>query len=94
MKNFELDFEIMRDRHGHVKGYILHKGFTYFSKRYNKHVTVKDGFVSDGASGPAEDIVSEAWWVHDVLCETWKFDDGSPCSIWQSSMVLHDILKS
>jgi hypothetical protein len=68
--------------------------FVYYSKRYDKTVTVPLGFISDGASGPAEDIVSDGWFVHDVLCETYKFDDGSKCSRWQGSMILHDILKS
>lgn len=87
--NTRFDFEILP----HGKGYRLHAPIVYHSPRYCKLVTVEAGFVSDGGSGPAEDIVSEAWWVHDKLCTTWKFDDGTPCSNRQASLVLYDILK-
>lgn len=68
--------------------------FLYHSPRYGKSVTVPAGYVSDGASGPAVDIYSEGWWVHDVLCDRGTWDDGTPCNNWQASTVLHDILKS
>lgn len=84
-----LDFEILPGG----KGYRLNKDIHYYSGRYRKHVTVPAGYISDGASGPAEDIVSIAWWVHDVLCDRQAFDDGTPCSNWRASLVLHDILK-
>jgi len=90
----ELSFEIIKDHHGRIKGYRLNNEIVYRSPRYRKTITVEPGFVSDGASGPAEDIVSRAWWVHDKLCTNWEFDDGSPCSNLQASFVLHDILKS
>jgi len=66
----------------------------YFSERYDKYVTVPKGYASDGASGPASDIYSRGWWVHDVLCDRGKWDDGTRCTNWQASMVLSDILKS
>ena len=72
--------------------YILGEELRNFSLRYLKETIVEKGFDSDGASGPAEDIVSEAWWIHDKLCRTKKWADGTPCSAWQRSMVLHDIL--
>lgn len=84
-----LDFEILDEG-----GYLLFDEIRYLSPRYDKWVTVPAGYISDGASGPAEDIVSEAWWVHDVLCDRWTFDDGSLCTNRQASLVLHDILKS
>ena len=43
----------------------------YYSKRYNKHVTVPKGYNSDGATG-AIDIYSDAWWIHDKLLLPWK----------------------
>jgi len=73
--------------------YICNEDFTYYSKRYNKKVTVVKGFVSDGATG-AKDIKSNGWWVHDVLCGYGTFDDGTECNNWQASSVLSDILKS
>jgi len=72
--------------------YKLHEKIVYHSPRYQKTCTVPSGYVSDGASGPATDIVSEGWWVHDWLCEKKRWDDGSHVSPWQSSAVLHDIL--
>lgn len=73
--------------------YKLLVAFRYYSPRYKKWITVPEGFISDGASGPAEDIVSRAWWVHDKLCgEPYAFDDGTRCSNWKASWILHDIL--
>lgn len=38
------------------------------------------------------DIISQGWWVHDQLCNTGKWDDGTPATNWQASRVLSDIL--
>ena len=81
----------------------------YFSKRYNKTVTTQFGFMSDGATG-AIDIkgkikaydtwdekyiyVSLAWIIHDKLCNTGVFDDGTRCTNFQASTILSDILLS
>jgi len=74
--------------------YANPKQFIYVSERFNKTVTVPEGYKSDGASGPASDIYSQSWWVHDVLCDTGRWDDGTKCTNWQASKVLSDILKS
>lgn len=74
--------------------YIIDVEYWYFSSRYNTHVVLPKGYKSDGASGPAEDIVSTGWWVHDKLYEDKKWADGTKCSPWQSSMVLSDILHA
>ena len=60
--------------------------------RYNKIVTAHSGMISDGATG-AKDIHSKAWWIHDVLCNTGLFDDGTKCSNLQASMIIYDILR-
>lgn len=65
--------------------------YIYRSPRYGQTVTVVDGYESDGATW-AEDIWSQAWWVHDVLCDRGTWDDGTPVTNWQASMVLRDIL--
>lgn len=65
----------------------------YFSKRYNKYVTVPVDYPSDGATG-ARDIDSIGWWVHDKLCDFGVFDDGTQCTNLQASTILYDILKS
>jgi hypothetical protein len=66
----------------------------YFSRRYGHYVLVPKGYKSDGASGPGIDIPSISWWVHDKLCDTGKWEDGTPCSNWQASKVLSDILRT
>lgn len=88
--------------------YRLLRGIRYYSKRYDKYVILGKGYKSDGAtgavdiSGPIPTQVletgkvvfkSKGWWVHDKLCDTGKFADGTPCKNWQASMILKDILK-
>jgi hypothetical protein len=87
---YELHYRVEYED-GHAV-YVLIKEIRYFSKRYQKWVIVEDGFRSDGASGPAPDLASWSWWVHDKVCDTGKFDDGSACTSWQGSMMLYDIL--
>lgn len=74
------------------KPYVLLRAINY-SSRYGKEVFVPAGRRSDGATG-AWDIISEAWWVHDELCNIGKFKDDSPCTNLQASTVLYDILRS
>lgn len=76
-----------------AKPYILLNAIKYKSKRYNKEVHLDAGMRSDGATG-AFDIISEAWWVHDKLCNTGVFADGTPCTNLQASTILSDILRS
>src|SRR3990170_1861493 len=47
--------------------YTLRWLIMYRSHRYGKVKSVPVGYHSDGASGPAIDIYSEAWWVHDAM---------------------------
>ena len=75
----------------------------YHSERYDKWVTVPNGYLSDGSSGGV-DVFSRGWFVHDWLCGSYlgsgpkptggQWDDGTPITNWQASMVLYDILKS
>lgn len=100
----ELDFSIVREPYSQeycwglfrrtktLTKYVLHREIKYRSPRYDKDATVPVGYVSDGSTG-GEDIASEAWWVHDILCDRGVWDDGSRCSNTQASFVLHDILK-
>ena len=78
-------------RHGFK--YRLEQPIYYYSERYGKEVRVPRGYLSDGATG-AIDIDSLSWWVHDKLCDTGTWDDGTPVTNWQASHVLSDILKS
>lgn len=72
--------------------YVMKVTISYHSKRYDKSVVARAGDVFDGATG-AMDIDSRAWIFHDVLCRDGKFEDGTPCTNWQASAVLSDILK-
>ena len=72
--------------------YKLQTEILYHSVRYKKMVIVEVGYESDGATG-AIDIPSKGWWVHDKLCDTGIFYDGTKCTNWQASMILSDILS-
>lgn len=65
----------------------------YYSNRYDKWIIVPIGYESDCATG-AIDIKSDSWWVHDKLCDTGIFEDGTKCTNWQASTILSDILRS
>ncbi len=73
--------------------YYRKQRLDYYSERYDKHVIVPTGYPSDGATG-AIDIDSDGWWVHDKLCDTGTWEDGTPCTNFQASTVLSDILRS
>ncbi len=90
--------------------YKLCKAKSYYSKRYGKTVFMREGFLSDGATG-AIDVkgsvevfdtwdndkiiqVSLSWLVHDKLCNEGVFSDGARCTNVQASTILSDILKS
>jgi hypothetical protein len=76
-----------------INGYKICQKFSYKSYRYAKAVIINEGTISDGATG-AFDIISAGWWVHDELCKTGHWSDGTKCTNLQASTVLHDILKS
>lgn len=71
--------------------YVNKHKIKYHSPRYGKDCTVEKGFVSDGATW-AIDIWSEGWWVHDKLCQRCAWDDKTPVTNLQASLVLFDIL--
>ncbi len=73
--------------------YRAMNNWRYYSTRYNQYVTVVKGFRCDGATG-AWDIASDAWGIHDMLCRTGTWDDGTRLCNWQASCVLGDILRS
>lgn len=73
--------------------YRNQKRIEYYSRRYNKTVIVPKDYQSDGATG-ARDIVSESWWVHDKLCDSGVFEDGTKCTNWQASCIIGDILRA
>ena len=73
------------------KKYRLPYTIKYYSVKYAEHVTVPEGYESDGATG-AMDIWTESFWVHDLLCERHTWDSGAHCTSKQAAEVLADIL--
>ena len=89
--------------------FLVQDQIRYYSARYNKWVHVEPHFPSDGATGaiditgPVEVfdtkkkelvMVSLGFLVHDKLCKTGYFADGTKCSNFQASTILSDILRS
>lgn len=72
--------------------YKLKTRISYRSPRYGKTVICEPEMESDGATG-ATDLPTKGWWVHDQLCNTGEFADGTPCTNLQASMILSDILR-
>ena len=87
-----IHFKVLPPPWKNNKRFQLKDDILYYSHRYRHVVHVEHGFLSDGATC-ATDIMSLSWWVHDKLCETKTWADGTPVSAWESSMVLYDILK-
>lgn len=77
---------------GGPKKYLSLEDKIYYSKRYNKYKSLPEGYQSDGATG-AIDIISFAWWIHDILCEDGYWNDGTKLTNWQCSMVIYDVLR-
>ncbi len=83
--------EKFRNRKG-KRCYRVTKSYVYYSSRYSKLITCAVNMISDGATG-AIDINSASWLVHDQLCDTGLFDDGTKCNNLQASAILSDILS-
>lgn len=84
---------VIRATDGKKLGYEVNENLAYYSKRYDKWVTIKKGDKSDGATS-APDIDSWCWLIHDDLCNFGVFEDGSKCNNWQASKILSDILRA
>jgi hypothetical protein len=91
-KGSVVHFKILPRPQPDGKRFELIDRIDYYSKRYKKWVRIDPGYRSDGATGVV-DIMSMSWWVHDKVCETKVWADGTPVSAWESSMILYDILK-
>jgi len=68
--------------------------YQYYSLTYGKWVYIEAGFKSDGATGALDLKDSWSWWVHDELCESAVWQDGSPCSAEEASQVISDVLDA
>ena len=71
--------------------YVTTHEIWYKSKRYGRWIVLEKYFDSDGATG-AYDIDSFGWLMHDKLCNTGTFNDGTRITNWQASQILSDIL--
>ena len=82
--------------------YTCPKTIKYYSKRYDKFVTVPKGYVSNGADYVL-DVCPKSWYVHDWICGSWfgegpkpiggRFDDDTTMTNWQCSHIFADILR-
>lgn len=73
-------------------GYEVTSGYTYYSPRYNRFLTIPEGFYSDGATNALDIPNTDAWIVHDHICRYAVWDDGTKIDNWTASTVLGDIL--
>lgn len=73
------------------KKYVCCEDYVYYSERYNRYITVPKGMESDGATF-ARDLPTDAWFIHDKICDTGLWDDGTPIDNWIASTVLGDVL--
>ncbi len=63
----------------------------YHCGRYDKQVVVELGRPSDGATRTS-DLDRRAWLLHDKVCYTGKWEDGTRLTNWKASMLIYDVL--
>lgn len=78
----------------HHTSYITLEEIKWFSHRYQRWLTVPKGYESDGASGPAIDITSLSWWVHDWACDKKQWDDFTDITPTERSGIIFDLLMA
>ena len=64
----------------------------YYSKRYNRSITIPVILTPDGNS-PFTSIFSRAWWIRDTIIDKGKWDDGTPITTVQTMFVFYDALR-
>lgn len=77
---------------GAVLGYRVIENIGYCSAKYKKWIVCEEGDRSDGATN-AKDLNSFGWLFHDELCVECIFEDGTPCTNWDASSVLSEIMS-
>jgi len=73
-------------------GYEVTKTYRYHSSRYDKHITIHDGFFTDGATMVPDPPNTDAWVIHDHICRYGVWDDGSKIDNWTASTIFYDVL--
>ncbi len=86
------EYKVINPKKYKGKKFCLMNSGKMYSKRYKKWVSLYRGFKSDGATGAKDLYDSWSWWFHDGITDIPAFDDGTPCTAWQASMILKDIL--
>ena len=74
-------------------GYEVLQDYRYYSRRYNRFLTVRAGCYSDGATFAPDLPKTDAWIIHDCICRYGVWDDGTRIDNWTASMVLSDLLR-
>lgn len=72
--------------------YLSTEKYVYYSERYDKFLTIPEGYPSNGANA-VKDKCPTAFFVHDYGCNEGKWDDGSLMCNRELSSVYADILK-
>lgn len=73
-------------------GYEVLEDYVYYSKRYNRELTIPKGMYSDGATCARDLEDTDAWLIHDHICRYAVWDDGTKIDNWTCSTVLADEL--
>jgi hypothetical protein len=69
----------------------LEEDVHYYSKRYDKHITIPKGFSCDGATFVV-DTKERCYRLHDFAYWAALFDDGTPISFEQANTIYCDYL--
>lgn len=73
-------------------GYEVTEKHVYYSPRYNRKLTIDEGFYSDGATWAIDIQKTDAWIIHDHICRYARWDDGTRIDNLTASTVLRDLL--
>ena len=63
----------------------------YYSKRYDKHLTIPMWFKCDGATWAPN--IGRSWLFHDWMFHCGRWDDGTPILWRQANRVMQDIMQ-
>ena len=69
-------------------GYEVTETYRYYSKLFNRYLTIEAGFFSDGATKAPDIEDTDAWFIHDKICQSGQWDDGTKISNFTASTVL------
>jgi len=69
-------------------GYEIDGDQTWYSKMFNRYLTLKDRMYSDGATSARDLKHTDSWLLHDHACRYGQWDDGTLISNFVASTIL------